>query len=184
MEVRFASASSVAIIVATLFLGCGADTPTIVTACPASSEAIEIDTWRDRAILIPRTSSRELIASSLWQGIEPTMSRSEIETLLATYLRSRQPYWSEFETPLGRLRWSLDREASGGDVAEIPRIYLDPKNLSLKDVLSADVVECLQRASPRAKELVVRRSSGEGQLATIVVDGLTVKQVIWRQAKL
>jgi hypothetical protein len=183
MKVRFAHALSALITAATLFLGCGADTPTIVTACPASSEATEIDTWRDRAILIPRTSLGQLISSDLWQGIEPTMSRSEIETLLATYLRSRQSYWSEFETPLGRLRWSLDREASGGDVVQIPRIYLDPQNLSLKDVFSADVLECLQRAAPRAKEFVVRRSSGRSQPTTLVVDGLRVQQVIWRQTK-
>ncbi len=183
MRLRVTSVFLASVVAAALLPGCRDDTPSIVRACLADSEAKAVEAWRDRAILMPRTSSKDLVSSALWQGIKPTMSRSEIESLLVSHLRSRQPYWSEFETPLGRLRWSLDREASGGDVVQIPRIYLYPKNLSLKEVFSAEVVECLRRAAPEAKYVVVRRSSGRSQPTTLVVDGFRIQQVIWRQTK-
>lgn len=164
-----------------LILGCGHDTPTAVTLCPPGSEAREIEVWRDRAILLPRTSSKELLSPALWHGISRTMTRTEVESLLAAHLRSRTTYWSDFETPLGRLRWSLDREFSGGIEARIPRVYLFPSRLSLKDVLAADVLSCLRMAAPNARYVIVMRST-DSRLATVVVDGQMIERVIWRQA--
>lgn len=184
MRGKIASLLLAAFLVLPLLLGCGQDTPTVVSACPSGSLASEVEVWRDRAILVPRNSSRELLSSFLWQGIEPAMSRADVEALLASNLRSRETSWSEFETPLGRLRWSLDREFSGGDEAKIPRVYLYPRELSLNDVLSAPVVDCLRKATPRPKYVVVMRSNGKGQLATLVMDGPIIKRVIWRQLRM
>ena len=166
-----------------VMLGCGYDTPMTVGSCPSASEAGEIHVWRDRVVLYPRHPTRDLLPSNLWHGIERKMSRREVEALLASDLRSRQPYWSEFETPLGRLRWSLDREFSGGDEAKIPRIYLYPRRLTLNDVLSAAVVDCLRKAAPKPNYVVVMRGKGKGQLATLVVDGLVIKRIIWQQLR-
>src|SRR5262245_34279627 len=93
------------VIMLSLYSGCGPDTPTVVSSCPPESDAREIEVWRDRAILVPR-ASKELLSPAIWQGIAPTMSRIEVEALLAVHLRSRELYWSEFDTSLGRLRWS------------------------------------------------------------------------------
>jgi hypothetical protein len=154
----------------------------IVGTCPPDSKTGEFHVWYDSVIIYPRTSSGELLPATLWQGIESNMSRNEIESLLAANLRTRQTYWSDFTTPLGRLRWSLDREFSGGDEAQIPRIYLYPEKLSLEEILDPGSVACLRKAAPKSKSVVVMRGKGQGQLATIVVNGLSIKQIIRAQA--
>jgi hypothetical protein len=183
MRVKIASTLLSAFIALSLLLGCEQDTPTLFTSCPTGSEAREVEVWQDQAVLVPRNPSKELLSSALWQGITPTMSRAEVEAIMAAYLRSRESYWSEFATPLGRLRWSLDREVSGGDEAKIPRIYLYPRKLVLADVLATDVVQCLQVAAPKVRYVIVM-SSADSQRATLVVEGLTIKRVIWQQARM
>ena len=173
----------VAMVVIALFpwAGCGQDTASVVSPCPPESAASAIETWRDRAIIIPRSRSREILPPALSQGVSPTMSRTEVETLLANYLSFRRPNRSEFETPLGRVEWRLDREVSGGEVAELPRTYLYPTRLGLVDVLDTHTMQCLERASPRVRYVIVRRSDGKGQLATLVVEEFAIKHVIWPQ---
>lgn len=178
-----AAFSLLAVVAVSMLVGCDYSTPMVVGSCPSGGEAGEIHVWRNRAVLYPRHPANDLLSSNLWQGIERTMSRRAVEALLASHLRVRELYWSEFETPLGRLRWSLDREFSGGDEAKIPRIYLYPRKLSLNDVLGADAVNCLRKAAPKAKYVVIMRSKGKGQLATLVVEGLTIKRVIWEQTR-
>lgn len=168
-------------LVAPVLVACGYDSPTIIRTCSRNSEVREIHIWRDSASLYPRSPGEELLAPTVWQGIERTMSRSEVEAVLAPHLRSRKADWSEFDTPLGRLRWSLDREFSGGIEAKIQRVYLYPARLSLKDVLGAGALTCLKEAGGRPRYVVVKRSDRKGQLATLEVDGLAIKQVIWRQ---
>jgi hypothetical protein len=183
MSAKYALSLLASLAMVTL-LSCGYDTPLTVGSCPPESEVGEVQVWRDRAILYPRHPASDLLPMTLWQGIDRTMSRSEVEALLASYLRSRQPYWSEFETPLGRLQWRLDREVSGGDEAKIPRIYLYPSELSLDDVLSAASADCLWKATSKPKDVMFMRSKGKGQLATVVVEGHTIKQIIWRQSRI
>lgn len=165
-------------------LGCGPDEPVVHGACPPGSEADEFNVWFDNVSIYPRSSAKELIDSAFWQGVDHTMSRREVETVLAPYLRARQLNSSEFETPLGRVRWSLDHEVSGGDEARIPRIYLYPRKLFLGDVLAAEVVDCLRKAAPKAKYVVVMGGQDRDQRATIVVEGLTIKKVVWQQTRL
>lgn len=181
MKIKAASPLLHIVVTMHLVISCGPDTPTVISSCP-NGESKQVEVWRDRAVLVPRTST-ELLPASLWQGISPMMSRTQVEALLATHLQSRQPYWSEFATPLGKLRWSLDREASGGDEVQIPRVYLYPKQLSLKDILDPGTLECLRKAAPKAKYLIVRRGDGQGQLATLEVAGLIIRTVIWEQTR-
>lgn len=164
-------------------VACGYDAPEVTRPCQASSRAAEIHIWRDSVSLYPRSASEDLLPDALWQGIERTMSRSDIEALLGSNLRSRHRDWSEFETPLGRLRWALDREYSGDIEATIKRVYLYPSHLMLSDVLSADVMECLRESQARPKYVVVMRSIGNGQLATLEVDGPAIRRVTWDQAR-
>ena len=163
-------------------VACGSDAPEIVRPCQTSSRAKEVHIWRDSISLFPRSEAEELLPKALWQGIERTMSRNEIETLLAPHLRLHHRDWSEFETPLGRLRWVLHREYSGAGEASIERIHLYPTRLTLREVLGADVMECLERSNARSKYVVVMRSSGNGQLATLEVDGAVIHAVTWDQA--
>jgi hypothetical protein len=169
-------------LVATTLLDCGPDRS--VASCPPESEAREVEALGATAVVRPWVSSKEeLLPAQLWQGINPSISRSDMEALLAADLRVRNPYWSEFETPLGRLRWSLDREYSGGDEAKVPRIYLYPRRLTLSQIFSVSSLKCLRSVAPEARDIVVMSRSGD-QLATLVVDGLTVEQIIWRQTPL
>lgn len=167
----------------TPLLYCGRDTPTASTSCLSETGAIEIEVWRDSAVLVPRSPAQELLSPTLWQGIKHTMSRGEVEAVLAQHLRSRKTYGSEFNTPLGKLQWSLDREASGGDEVRIPRIYLYPRKLTLNETLNEDVVMCLRKDAPNAKYVIVMSGAKGRQLATIVVDGLAIKRVVWQQTR-
>jgi hypothetical protein len=162
-------------------LGCGYDLPSVIHSCSSKSGIREIEVLSDRAIVRPWASSTEdLLPAKLWQGITPTMSRKAIEAHLAASLRTRQVDWSEFHTPVGRLRWRLDREFSGGDEARIPRIYVYPCKLSLADLLGTDALNCLRKAAPNISTIVFMTTTGD-QLATVIVNDLEIVQIIRQQ---
>lgn len=159
---------------------CSPDAPVKVKLCSPGSRVAQVEVWHDQAVLIPRPSI-ELLPLELRHGIQPTMSRVEIEKLLAPYLESRKANRSEFVTPLGRLNWSLDREVSGGYEARVTRVYFYPDRLSLGDFLDTGSLQCLREAGPDVSYVVLIRGDVHEQLATLRVEGLTVRRIVLSQ---
>jgi hypothetical protein len=141
-----------------------------------------LEAWRDRITLFPRNSTADPISPAIWQGVTDTMSRSEVEAHLSSFLKSRTQEQSEFDTPLGKLLWRIDREISGGDEAKITRMYLYPRRLTLDEVFSRETVDCLRALPAGARYLVVMRGSEQGQRATLEIEGSLIKKIIWRPA--